>query len=1001
MPARTKKKNTLSEDEISLKIRQIFDQAQHSVTSHKKNVVELYKCHAEMARMRFSETNQLSGETRFLEIVSELLSRIFLIKRAEKSTENIVKLVGAYVRLINERAIEELRGREDDEVDDDEDTLASRFTFGFCKFLLSGFRAKDRNVRFRVVQTCSAVVSHLGEIDEGLWKSIWMHLEDRLKDKDAAVRTQAAFGLCKFAGAEDPESEDIPVTLTLRNTLSADDSADVRRAILWNIPTNDITMDAILDRLRDRDTSVRKNCYIFLKRNALQNNEIGPTHPRILTIAQRERIVCNGTGDREDSVLDAARDLIATWFDLAEEIPLKQEGLDKDEHAASEAKFMAFLSLFDLLVAPKSAEKALLSIFETKPNETKLLTCEVRQMSPESAFLARVYIESLQRFKTEEDKMKKLETLENYLPSVTGYLFSLQQAYNDCEFREEDQKDKKEFCLEEMLKITTHLDYGDETGRRNMYQLIKSILGEDLPENILIGCMRVLPFITASERDLIRVVVELIHDFRDPGDDIDAMAREAERDPDASFESMPNTPARPSMQIPVQEKSPEEKASTDLKCLTMSIAMLEQVNDTISNNSSLNGLFKDLILPNVSKPIDDISRDKAWTCLALICLIDQKLAIKTVPMFLQHSATAPEELKIIILQGLFDILMVYERAILSPENARVLADSLIAKLDVETSAKVQEVICHGLAKLVMAGIFKDKLIIVHLLMAYFSPETVGNQPLRQLLLHFFHFYSASSPANKRLVAEGFTDTLQELGKIRKDPFNDTMISPTLIIGHFVTWTNPYTFRVNQETVITEEHPLYRDAASIQFTMAIDIAKILLKDTLDKDDKKALCTTIGKLHIPDSPDDNDVRTLKMLLYRLQSRQPVKDATAKNAINKFDAALSKKFELQLANFSEKEYRELAELKQLFSFLDDLIPLDDDDEVIDVKPKRTRKRRSGSVTSLSSEETDYKPKAKAKKRCIPGSDDGSDFETERAEHTSSPPPRMKRRTNPKRAA
>lgn len=48
--------------------------------------------------------------------------------------------------------------------------------------------------------------------------------------------------------------------------------------------------------------------------------------------------------------------------------------------------------------------------------------------------------------------------------------------------------------------------------------------------------------------------------------------------------------------------------------------------------------------------------------------------METVKMFLQqHSATTPEELKIIILQGLFDILMVYQRAILSPENVGVTA----------------------------------------------------------------------------------------------------------------------------------------------------------------------------------------------------------------------------------------------------------------------------------------------------------------------------------------
>ncbi len=103
MPGKVKKKSSLSVDEMCSKIRQIFDQAQHSPTSHKKNVVELYKYHTEMAKMRLSETNQLSGEKRFQNLVRELLNRIFPLKHTEKSAENIVKLVGAYVKLINER----------------------------------------------------------------------------------------------------------------------------------------------------------------------------------------------------------------------------------------------------------------------------------------------------------------------------------------------------------------------------------------------------------------------------------------------------------------------------------------------------------------------------------------------------------------------------------------------------------------------------------------------------------------------------------------------------------------------------------------------------------------------------------------------------------------------------------------------------------------------------------------------------------------------------------
>ena len=63
-------------------------------------------------------------------------------------------------------------------------------------------------------------------------------------------------------------------------------------------------------------------------------------------------------------------------------------------------------------------------------------------------------------------------------------------------------------------------------------------------------------------------------------------------------------------------------------------------------------------------------------------------------------------------------------------------------------------------------------------------------------------------------------------------------------------------------------------------------------------------------------------------------------AKNAVAKFDAALSKKYADKLADFSEEEYRQLAALKDLFEFLDDIVPLDEGEE-IEVPKTRSRKR------------------------------------------------------------
>jgi len=48
------------------------------------------------------------------------------------------------------------------------------------------------------------------------------------------------------------------------------------------------------------------------------------------------------------------------------------------------------------------------------------------------------------------------------------------------------------------------------------------MLSQDaLPENLLARCLDVLRKLSANERDLIRVVVEVVHDLRDPSDNDD------------------------------------------------------------------------------------------------------------------------------------------------------------------------------------------------------------------------------------------------------------------------------------------------------------------------------------------------------------------------------------------------------------------------------------------------------------------------------------------------
>jgi condensin complex subunit 3 len=87
---------------------------------------------------------------------------------------------------------------------------------------------------------------------------------------------------------------------------------------------------------------------------------MGITHPRALSIAQRELIVRNGLGDREASVKAAAGSLMGSWIDVVG----YGDGED-DQDLNMETRVVKLLSLFDL-VESKIAEDALLSVFRER-----------------------------------------------------------------------------------------------------------------------------------------------------------------------------------------------------------------------------------------------------------------------------------------------------------------------------------------------------------------------------------------------------------------------------------------------------------------------------------------------------------------------------------------------------------------------------------------------------------------------------------------------------------
>lgn len=98
------------------------------------------------------------------------------------------------------------------------------------------------------------------------------------------------------------------------------------------------------------------------------------SHPRQLSIAQRELVVKDGLGDREPGVRVAAGKLVTTWFDgiCAEKAEDEEHGWEGDDGGIMKG-LVRFLSLFDVVGPGEAvAVDAILAVFSTRPE-----TCDV------------------------------------------------------------------------------------------------------------------------------------------------------------------------------------------------------------------------------------------------------------------------------------------------------------------------------------------------------------------------------------------------------------------------------------------------------------------------------------------------------------------------------------------------------------------------------------------------------------------------------------------------
>ncbi|KAI0092243.1 nuclear condensing complex subunit [Irpex rosettiformis] len=909
-------------------IAAIFDQVQISLANHRKNSVALAKAHAHAVKI--SQTlprgsQSLTGERRFKKAFVDMLARVLVVKKGVQPADRVVKFVGAYVAYISAKGLSLPTSSSSSRDNEESDTPVSRFVADLLKFLLKGFQAKDKNVRFRSVSTVAELVSHLGELDEDIYDQLRCALLERRRDKEAFIRSQAILALAKLMDSdseEDEEDGEETIMSCVLDSLCSDGSPEVRRVALVNLPLTPVTLPIILTRTRDVDPCVR---YLVFSKSLRHFN------PAQLTISQRETLVRDGLGDRDDKVKAAAADVVDDWFDIA-------RGENKADFLSD---IMQFLALFDLTDdnGLTVASDALRSIFATKAPAVRKVVFPVtywRELTPEAAVFARCYIEYTSSDSVEAScsgiGLNTSRMMEDAgIPVVMAFAFFVQENCNlmldvneELETLkaerghgglplDEEQNSVLEQCeqelvqrvciLGEILKIACCLDYSDELGRRKMFLVIRSMIGvESLPESLVDQCLEVLKVMT-DDREMIKVTVEVMGELRDhlfDEEDDSNGQDESPSDVEAARVNVLNTSRLGNSKRPTRELSREEELrldEIDLRCLIISIAMLKRVHGRFNENSALEGIVNDLIVPSI-KRVESVFRELGLIALGLCCLIAKDMALQSFPLFCSQVQRVPERLKPKVLQIVLDILLMHSDVFFhrSQETTDQILSFLLQTFEEEESPDIRAVICTGLSKLMLNGIVTDTRVLAALVLAFVAPANSDNQQLRQCLSFFIPAYCYSSYANQTRMQSIFWIVFDLVSQAYEEmEEEETMITPVQFCALFVDWTDP------QKRASGSSSRL--DSDDTHFNLATDILKACYDDQRTFE-RKSICHVLSKLYLPMVSNPCSLLCLRTLLENLEQCS-VEDPIIQKALEKFGAKAIKQYSKQLKAIQPHEH------------------------------------------------------------------------------------------------
>jgi condensin complex subunit 3 len=960
---------------ISAALPPHFQQAQHTLANHRKNIVSLHRLHLSCSAVteQSSKGIRLVGEKAFNDAFLGCFNRVLSLRKGVSNADRIIKFIAAYSAYAQEHfrkaaKLQQQQDDEEDEEDEEEDTPANRFVNILIKHLLRGFGAKDKNVRLRCCQAVALLISGLESIDDDLYNTLKTALLVRASDKEPSVRVQAIIALAKLQGGEDEEieagldpenDERLDVAAILIRLLRHDPSAEVRRAALFNLTLNAESLPYILERLRDVDTINRRCLYL----GSLSNAVLGAPDCQV-TVGPEEwsTIIKTGLGEREPSVVRATKKLIGSWINI-------DSGKGETER---------ILSRFNVLDDPEAASMALEAAFEIRPAllDTVAFDDEFWQdLTPEKAFVARTFAKHCKGLGAAGERR-----MEEAMPLVTALAFRTQAAWGRLvEALESAQESDEgsnlaisanESIVQSLLHVSMNLDYGDEIGRRKMFGLVRELVSHSLfSEHLINDCLDVLRKLSAGQKDFIRIIVEIAQEIEDVIEVDEEQKQDSEDEDEIEGQLLGQTSAA-DRDAKMSSEERAQQSKIDARRLIIIRGMLERVVGAMHENTAMHGLVSQLIAPAV-KSKNAIVREQGLICLGLCCLLDAQLAQHTFGLFLQQMEQAEGPVRLAATRVVFDNLTSHgitflcrgqiqeaggdQEAIETVHSQMV--NFLLGLLE-DDEHDLQSVAAEGMAKLMLSGMVEDDDALRSLVLVYMSPETSGNQQLRQCLSYFLPVYCYSSSACQRRLQRVILPTLDVLTEVYHErDVGQEMVTPLQVGMQLLDWSDSSRALYSAKDV------------TIHLDVAIEFLQSLFTKE-EKEDRKVLCQLLGRLSLPEEDEmqlstssaatsDEDFVLLVVLFALLGSLKKAHnnldkwDATSRNNLNRFQLNCKKRYftswDQRIKTIDVKEAAE-KELQGVCAFLqecgldvDTVLDLGNDGKSI--APPTTSSRRTAS--------------------------------------------------------